>query len=253
MIELHNVSKVYNSSNMNKSITVLDDITLSINAGKVYGLVGHNGAGKTTLLKCITTLAKPTSGEIIVNGNNTIVSPLEVRSDISFLSAAINVDQFFSTRYLFNMFGEIYGLTNKEISNRMQELFNYFELNNFADRKIGELSTGMKQRVMLALSLLHDAKIYFFDEPTNGLDILTSRKVISYLIGLKEKGKTIVISSHVMAEIEKICDEVIMLAFGKVVAFGTRDEILNISKTQSLEDAYLSFYEKGVKWGGKSE
>lgn len=247
MIELKKVSKVYHVSSGKKTVNVLNDITLSIEAGKIYGLVGHNGAGKTTLLKCITTLAKPTSGTIVVNGNDTITAPKDVRKDVSFLSAAVNVDPYFSARYLFRMFGKLYGLNNDTISLRMQELFDYFEINRFEDRKIGELSTGMKQRIMLALSLLNDAKVYIFDEPTNGLDMLTARKVILYLAGLKERGKTVIISSHIMSEIEKTCDEIIMLAFGRVVSFGAPASIFDKSATRSLEDAYLLYYESNAR------
>lgn len=246
MVEIQNVSKTYHTSSRNP-ITVLDDITLFLEPQKSYGLVGHNGAGKTTLLKCITTLARPTRGTISVNGHDIIKEPGAVRKDVSFLSASVNVDPFFSVRYLFKLYGKMYGLKEQTLSQRTQELFDYFELYQYCDRKVGELSTGMKQRAMLALSLLHDANLYIFDEPTNGLDILTSKKVISYLCKLRENGKTIIISSHIMSEIEKTCDEIIMLVFGKVVASGTRASILKDSSSNDLEDSYLDYYKKNVK------
>ena len=216
-------------------------------AGKSYGLVGHNGAGKTTLLKCIATLSKQTSGTILVNNKSTLANPLDVRRDVAFLSASINVDPFFSARYLFGLFGKMYGMDKQSINEKMDELFDHFNIGSFCDKRISELSTGMKQKVMIALTLLHDASVYILDEPTNGLDILTSQKVISYLRLLQRDGKTLIISSHIMSEIEKSCDELVMIVFGKVANFGTSESILKESGAGSLEDAYLSYYKKAVK------
>ena len=247
MIELQNVIKSYKSSNSRKVINVVDDISLSMEAGKSYGLVGHNGAGKTTLLKCIATLSKQTSGTILVNNKSTLANPLDVRRDVAFLSASINVDPFFSARYLFGLFGIMYGMDKQSINEKMDELFDHFNIGSFCDKRINELSTGMKQKVMIALTLLHDASVYILDEPTNGLDILTSQKVISYLRLLQRDGKTLIISSHIMSEIEKSCDELVMIVFGKVANFGTSESILKESGAGSLEDAYLSYYKKAVK------
>lgn len=252
MIEINNLTKVYKLSkkqmleqrtkkNMKKAV---ENVSITANKGEIYGLLGPNGAGKTTTLRCIATLLKPTDGEIKVCGYDTVKDSQKVRDSIGFLTNEIKLDPQFSPEYLFHFFGKLHGLEEKEIEERQKKLFSYFEIDDFKDKKIDELSTGMKQKAAIAVSLVHDPEVIIFDEPTNGLDIITARSVINYLKQLKDEGKLIIISTHIMSEAEKICDRIGVIINGKKVADGTLDEILAKTHSKNLEDAFFELYKE---------
>lgn len=250
MISINNLTKVYKltrkqmqeqrtKKNMKKAV---DQLSLKAVPGEIYGLLGPNGAGKTTVLRCVATLLKPTDGQISVGGMDTIEKPEEVRKKISFLTNEIKLDPQFSAKYMFNFFGRLHGMDEAEIDKRREYLFNYFGIKDFEDKKIEELSTGMKQKASIAVSLVHDPEIIVFDEPTNGLDIVTARSVTDYLKLMKEEGKTIMISTHIMTEAEKLCDRIGIIIEGRLVMEGTLDEILKNTNTTDLEDAFFELY-----------
>ncbi|MBB2184535.1 ATP-binding cassette domain-containing protein [Lachnospiraceae bacterium MD1] len=222
---------------------------LSLNAepGQIYGLLGPNGAGKTTALRCIATLLKPTDGSISVCGYDTVKESEKVRKSIGFLTNEIKLDPQFSPKYMFQFFGRLHGLDEETINKRREELFEYFGITDFQDKKIDELSTGMKQKASIAVSLVHDPEVVIFDEPTNGLDIVTARNVTDYLKLLKEKGKTIIISTHIMSEAEKLCDKIGIIISGEKVMEGSLNEILTDTYTKELEDAFFELYKKHSK------
>lgn len=252
MIIVNDLTKVYRLSkkqmaelktkkNMKKAV---DHLTLNANPGEIYGLLGPNGAGKTTALRCIATLLKPTSGDISVCGFNTVKESEKVRKKISFLTNEIKLDPQFSPKYMFNFFGRLNGQDEKTIAKRRGELFDYFGITEFQDKKIEELSTGMKQKASIAVSLAHDPDVVIFDEPTNGLDIVTARNVTDYLRLLKEEGKTIIISTHIMSEAEKLCDRIGIIINGIKVIEGTLPEILEETQAIELEDAFFELYKQ---------
>ncbi len=252
MIEISNLTKVYKLSkkqmaeqktkkNMKKAV---EGVSIQANKGEIYGLLGPNGAGKTTTLRCIATLLKPTDGEIRVCGHDTIQEPEAVRKSIAFLTNEIKLDPQFSPKYMFHFFGRLHGLPEEAIVKRREELFTHFGINDFQDKKIDELSTGMKQKAAIAVSLVHDPEVVIFDEPTNGLDIVTARSVTDYLKLLKEQGKLVLVSTHIMSEAEKLCDRIGIIIDGKKVMDGTLAEILERTGEHDLEDAFFCLYKQ---------
>lgn len=250
MIEIQHVTKIYklNRKQMEeqkvKSNTkvAVKDVSLTAREGEIFGVLGPNGAGKTTLLRCVATLLQPTEGTISVNGFDTVKEGEQVRRSIAFLTNEVKLDAHFSPKYLFRFFGRLYGMEEKAIEARRKELFEYFGITNFEDKRIEELSTGMKQKASIAVSLVHDPDIIIFDEPTNGLDIITARAVTDYLKILKEQGKLVVVSTHIMPEAQKLCDRMVMIINGSCVFQGTLEEALAQNQTQDLEDAFFEIY-----------
>lgn len=255
MIDIKNLTKVYKLSkkqmleqktknNLKKAV---DNVSLTAKKGELYGLLGPNGAGKTTTLRCVATLLKPTEGEITVCGYDSVKQPEKVRESIAFLTNEIKLDPQFSPKYMFNFFGRLHGMDEKTIDQRREMLFEYFGIKDFQDKKINELSTGMKQKASIAVSLVHDPEIIIFDEPTNGLDIVTARSVTDYLKMMKEQGKLVIVSTHIMSEAEKLCDRIGIIINGKKVAEGTIPELLEETGTKDLEDAFFELYKEHNK------
>ena len=250
MIEIKNLTKVYklNKKKMMELKTkdttkkAADNVSLTARPGEIYGLLGPNGAGKTTTLRCVATLLKPTEGTVSVCGYDTIKQPEKVRESIGFLTNEIKLDPHFSPKYLFNFFGRMHGVDEKTLEARRVELFEYFGITEFENKKIESLSTGMKQKASIAVSLVHDPKVVIFDEPTNGLDIITARNVTDLLLKLRDEGKLVIISTHIMSEAEKLCDRVGIIIDGKMITEGTLPEILEETKTEDLEDAFFNLY-----------
>ena len=250
MIEIKNLTKIYklSSGQMKKLKTksstkvAVDNISFKAEQGEILGLLGPNGAGKTTTLRCIATLLKPTDGTVIVDGHDTVKEPEEVRASIGFLTNEIKLDPQFSARYLFDFFGRLHQVPEDKLKERREELFSYFGIDGFEDKKIEELSTGMKQKAAIAVSLVHDPDIVIFDEPTSGLDIITARSVTDYLLELKKKGKLVIVSTHIMSEAEKLCDRLVVIIDGRKVSEGTLDNIYSDTGKDNLEDAFFELY-----------
>lgn len=250
MIEIKDLTKVYklNKKQMAESKTkepkktAVNHLSLTAQKGEIYGLLGPNGAGKTTTLRCIATLIKPTRGSIYVEGHEVSQEPEKVRRSIGFLTSDIKLDEQFDVDYMFGFFGKLHGVPQEKLEQRKEELFDYFGIRDFAHKQIKELSTGMKQKAAIAVSLVHDPDIVIFDEPTNGLDIVTARNVTDYLKKLKEEGKLIIVSTHIMSEAEKLCDRIGIIIDGEKVAEGTLRELLEETRTEDLEDAFFEYY-----------
>ena len=221
----------------------VSDLSFSVYKGEIYGLLGPNGAGKTTTLRCISTLISPTQGDIIVDGASVSKNAEEVRKKIAFLTSDLKLEEFFTPNYMFDYYSTLHHIEPSVIKERKEYLFDKFGINKFAEVKIGELSTGMKQKTSLAVSLCHDPDIIIFDEPTNGLDVLTSKIVTDFLLELKEKGKTIIVSTHIFSLIEKICDRVGIIINGKMVK---EDNLTSLTKEKKLEDVFFDLYKESV-------
>lgn len=252
MIQIQNLTKVYKltkkqmakQKTKKNSKTAVNDVSFTANKGEIYGLLGPNGAGKTTTLRCIATLLQPTKGTISVCGHDTIKESEEVRKSIGFLTTDIKLDPQFSPKYMFYFFGHLHGMTDEAIEARKEELFSYFGITEFENKKIEELSTGMKQKAAIAVSLVHDPEVVIFDEPTNGLDIVTARGVTEYLKKLRGEGKLVLISTHIMTEAEKLCDRIGIIISGQKVIEGTLPEILEATGGEDLEDAFFHLYQE---------
>lgn len=255
MIQIEHLSKVFKlNKKQQKELKTkettkkaVDDLSLEVYDGEIFGLLGTNGAGKTTTLRCMATLLKPSEGHITVNGADTCRDSADVRKNIGFLTNEIKMDPQFCADYVFSFFGRLRGISEEDIEARKKELFEYFGIMEFKDKKIEELSSGMKQKVSIAVSLIHNPEIIIFDEPTTGLDIITAKAVVDYLMKLKKEGKTIVISTHIMSEAQKLCDRIAMIIDGRLVACGTLTELLEQTKTDDLEDAFFEYYRQHSK------
>lgn len=250
MIQINNLTKIYKLGKKkmqelkttNPEKIAVNGISLEAHPGEIYGLLGPNGAGKTTTLRCVATLLKPTDGDVKVCGYDTVKDGAKVRDSICFLTNEIKLDPNFTPDYMFKFFGRLHGMSEEEIASRQTEMFEAFGINDFKDKKIDELSTGMKQKASIAVSLVHDPEVVIFDEPTNGLDIITARVVTDYLKKLRDEGKTVIISTHIMSEAQKMCDRIGVIISGSKVAEGTLEEILAETGTDDLEDAFFKLY-----------
>jgi sodium transport system ATP-binding protein len=252
VIQINGLTKIYklNARKMqelktkeNKKVAV-NNVSLEAKPGEIFGLLGPNGAGKTTTLRCVATLLKPTKGSVSVCGFDTQKEGQKVRDSIAFLTNEIKLDPNFSADYMFKFFGRLHGMSEEQIVARQEELFGVFGINDFKNKKIEELSTGMKQKAAIAVSLVHDPKVVIFDEPTSGLDIVTARSVTDYLKHLRDIGKTVIVSTHIMSEAEKLSDRIGVIIAGQKVEEGTLAEILQRNEAVDLEDAFFKLYSK---------
>ena len=221
----------------------VDGLSFTAYKGEVFGLLGPNGAGKTTTLRMLATLIKPDSGDAVLDGASIVSQPELVRSKIGFLTSELKLEDFFTPNYQYDFFSGLYGVDPQIAAARKKELFERFGIDKFAEVKYGNLSTGMKQKVSLVVSLVHDPDVVIFDEPTNGLDVLTAKVVTDFLLDLKSRGKSIIVSTHIFSLIEKVCDRVGIVIAGKMVECGTLDEICG---GKTLEDRFFEIYEEKV-------
>lgn len=222
-----------------KTKTAVDHLSFCAYKGEVFGLLGPNGAGKTTTLRMLSTLIKPDAGDAVVDGSSIVKDPNGVRGKIGFLTSELKLEEFFTPNYLFDFFSDLYGVTVQKREERKQRLFSKFGIDEFAEVKVANMSTGMKQKVSLVISLVHDPQIIIFDEPTNGLDVITARVVTDFLLEMKQEGKTIIVSTHIFSLIEKICDRVGIIINGKMTVC---DTLSNITAEKSLEDKFFDIY-----------
>lgn len=226
-----------------KRKTALADLSLEVRRGEIYGLLGANGAGKTTTLRMLAALVKPDSGDATIEGYSITKQPMEVRKTIGFLTSELKLEETFSPNYLFDFFSELHHVEPAVRDQRKHDLFQRFDIEKFKETKIADLSTGMKQKTSLAIALVHDPAVIVFDEPTNGLDILTARVVTDFLIELKKEGKTILLSTHIFSLVEKVCDRVGIIIDGRMATTGT---LADVCGGQSLEDAFFDLYKTTV-------
>ncbi len=217
----------------------VNDLSFTVRSGEVYGLLGPNGAGKTTTLRIISTLIKADEGDVFVDGSSVKKDAEEVRKKIGFLTSELKLEDFFTPNYLFDYFAGLHHLSDEEREKRKKYLFEKFGIDQFQEVRIGDLSTGMKQKVSIVISIIHDPKIIIFDEPTNGLDILTAKTVIDFLLDLKKEGKTVILSTHIFSLVERVCDRVGIIFDGKMV----KDDLLvRLIEEKSLEEVFFDLY-----------
>ena len=223
----------------------VDGVSFTTYSGEIYGLLGPNGAGKTTTLRCISTLIKPDSGSITVNGFD-VKDEINVKRSICFLTNELKLEEQMTPNYAFEYYAKFYGLDQHTINERKEKLFTKFGIEKFKEVKYSDLSTGMKQKTSIVVSLVYDPDIIIFDEPTNGLDILTAKQVTDYLVELKELGKTIIISTHIMSLVDKICDRVGIIINGKMKINDTVENVKKLSSNNDLEEVFFNLYKEEV-------
>jgi ABC-2 type transport system ATP-binding protein len=218
MITGRELTKLYDQ------VPALDHISFDFPDSHIIGIIGHNGAGKTTMLKILSGLIVPTSGELSVDGIDVVKHPDAVKSILGYLPEESRLYETMTVDEYLRFFGEIYGLDKETITRRRDDLLNSLALETDG-KKIGDFSKGMKRKVAIARSLIHDPSILIYDEPTSGLDPMTSRYIIGYLKELKSRNKTIILSAHNLYQVEAICDQVMILRRGKMVAMGNMNEL----------------------------
>ena len=231
-------------TNQRKKVAV-DNLSFIAYRGEIFGLLGPNGAGKTTTLRMLSTLIRPDSGDALLDGCSVVSQPAEVRAKIGFLTSELKLEDFFTPNYLFDFFSELHGVPADVCRVRKEKMFKRFGIDKFAEVKVANLSTGMKQKLSLVISLVHDPEVIIFDEPTNGLDVLTARTVTDYLQELRDEGKTIILSTHIFSLVERLCDRVGIIIDGRLVACGDLQEVCG---GMTIEDRFFELY-KEVKGG----
>jgi ABC-2 type transport system ATP-binding protein len=218
MITARNLTKNFDG------FMALDGVSFSFEDGEIFGIIGHNGAGKTTLLKIVSGLIAPSSGELFINDIDVVKNPVALKENLGYLPEESRLYETMTVENYLAFFGEIYGISPQEIRVRSNQLFAALSLEPNG-KKIGEFSKGMKRKAAIARSLIHNPEFLVYDEATSGLDPMTSRFIADYLRRLRSDGKTIVLSAHNLYQVEAICDKVMILKRGKMVAFGTMKEL----------------------------
>lgn len=225
----------------------VDGISFSAYEGEIFGLLGPNGAGKTTTLRILSTLINADEGEVSLSGFDVKKDADKVRNKVGFLTSELKLEEFFTPNYLFDFFAELHGVEREVRNERKARLFKKFGIDEFAEVKVANLSTGMKQKVSLVISIVHDPDIIIFDEPTNGLDVITAKTVTDFLTELRSEGKSIILSTHIFSLVEKLCDRVGVIIDGKLVACDTLEAVCD---GKSLEDRFFDIYSETV--GGEA-
>jgi len=220
MIEARHLTKVFKDKKRGE-IRAVDNVSFTCRPGQIYGLLGANGAGKTTTLRLLATLLKPTGGTAVVAGHDTAAAPEQVRANVGFLAASTALYGRLSAREMIAYFGRLNGLAAAEIAARTRRLADDLDMHEFLDRRCEKFSTGMKQKTSIARTLIHDPAVMIFDEPTLGLDVMTARSIVRFVRDCRDRGKTVIYSTHVMSEVEKLCDVIGIIHGGRLVAEGT--------------------------------
>jgi sodium transport system ATP-binding protein len=223
-------------------VRAVDGVSFRCEPGQVYGLLGANGAGKTTTLRMLATLLAPSAGSARVAGHDIRRDSAAVRSNIGFLSAATALYGRLTAQEMTEYFGRLHGLEGEGLRRRVQDVFARLEI-DFADRRCDTLSTGMKQKVSIARTLVHDPPVMIFDEPTLGLDVMTARAIVGFIRECRAQGKTVLFSTHVMSEAEKLCDTIGIIHHGRLLAEGTLAELRVRYQQRDLEEIFVSAVE----------
>ena len=222
-----------------KYVKAVDELSFEGYEGEIFGLLGPNGAGKTTTLRMLATLIKADSGDAFIDGSSIKNEPDIVRSKIGFLTSELRLEDFFTPNYLYDFFAKLHHIDPAKSEQRKTELFRKFGVDEFAEVKVANLSTGMKQKASLVISIVHDPNIIIFDEPTNGLDVLTAKVVTDFLLELKTQGKTVIVSTHIFSLVERICDRVGIIIDGSMTVC---DKLSNLISEKPLEDVFFDIF-----------
>src|SRR5579863_5851558 len=233
MIEAVNLCKNFKDKKRG-DIHAVDSVTFTCKPGEIYGLLGANGAGKTTTLRILATILAPSSGTASVAGFDVVREPQKVRAHVGFLSTATALYDRLTAAETVEYFGQLFGLDAPTIARRTNELFKALDMEEFRDRRCAKLSTGMKQKVSIARTLIHDPSVMIFDEPTIGLDVMAARSIIDFIRQCRNRGKTVIFSTHVMTEVEKLCDRIGIIHGGQLRAEGTLEEMRDRYRKESL-------------------
>lgn len=238
MIEVCNLCKRFHDKKRGE-VRAVDGVSFRCQPGQIYGLLGANGAGKTTTLRMLATILEPTDGTAVICGYDVVDEPEKVRAKIGFLSTATALYPRLTARELVQYFGRLNGLDEATLGQRVDGIFDRLDMNGFRDQRCDKLSTGMKQKTSIARTLVHDPAVMIFDEPTLGLDIMTARTITAFIRECRDLGKTVIFSTHIMSEVEKLCDVIGIIQNGKLLAEGTLAQLREKVGEQDLEEIFV--------------
>lgn len=247
MIEVQNVSKAFKLSKQqrkelqttDKSITAVDNVSFTCQPGRIFSLLGPNGAGKTTTLRMLATILQPTSGQINIAGYNVATEDHKVRQSIGFLTGSTGLYQRLTPNEIIQYFADLYGMEKAALKSRKEELFDLLDMHDFARKRIGQLSTGMKQKVSIVRTIIHNPPVVIFDEPTSGLDVITAENIIKLIRKCKDEGKTVIFSSHIMSEVDLLCDDLAIIHKGKLCYQNSMEHFRNQMQSRSLTEEFI--------------
>jgi sodium transport system ATP-binding protein len=243
MIRVENLSKNFLDLRRG-AVTALDRVTFDVQPGEIFGLLGPNGAGKTTCLRILSTVLRPTAGFATIAGFDVAIHPAEVRRCIGFMSGNTGIYDRMTAWELVEYYGRLYGMLEERLQERLDQLFTTLKMNDFRDVLGAKLSTGMRQKVSIARTIIHDPPVMIFDEPTAGLDVLVARALVQTIASLKEQGKCIIFSTHIMREVEKLCDRVAVIHKGQILAEGSVAQLQERYDQPDLEELFFDLISK---------
>ena len=235
MIEARGLSKRFQDKKRGE-IRAVENVSFTCKPGQIYGLLGANGAGKTTTLRMLATILEPTDGTAVVCGHDVVEAPEKVRANVGFLSTATALYPRLNAQELVEYFGRLNGLDEATLKKRVDDIFNRLDMNGFRERRCDKLSTGMKQKTSIARTLVHDPPVMIFDEPTTGLDVMTARTIINFISDCRDRGKAVIFSTHIMSEVERLCDHIGIIHDGKLLEEGTVDGLRAKYSEHNLEE-----------------
>jgi len=231
--------KELGSASKNGTVEAVAGISFTSKPGRVFSLLGPNGAGKTTVLRLLATMLKPTSGNIKVCGFDVQKKPQEVRRRLGFLTGSTGLYDRLTPNELVKYYADLHGMDKKVFEKRRDEIYTRLDMHGFAKRRIGKLSTGMKQKVSITRTIIHDPEVFVFDEPTAGLDVISARSIIQLIRDFREQGKTVIFSTHIMGEVSLLSDDLAIIHKGKLCYNGRYKDFISQMKTKSLEDEFI--------------
>ncbi|MDX1652101.1 MAG: ATP-binding cassette domain-containing protein [Brumimicrobium sp.] len=247
MIEVIDVRKEFTLSakqqkenNTKSKIAVaVDGISFTCTPGRVFSLLGPNGAGKTTTLRMLAGILIPSSGEIRINGVDVVKHPNEARKHLGFLTGSTGLYERLTPNEIIRYFADLYGVEKDQFEQRKENLFNLLDIQDFQNKRIGRLSTGMKQKVSICRTMIHDPEVVIFDEPTSGLDVITAENIIKLIDDCKKQGKTVIFSSHIMSEVDLLCDDLAIIHKGNIVFQGTKKDFRSNMQAENLTSEFI--------------
>jgi sodium transport system ATP-binding protein len=237
-IQVRSLTKAFHDLRRGE-VRAVDRVSFDARPGEIFGLLGPNGAGKTTTMRILCTVLRPTGGAAQVAGYDVATQPEKVRQHIGFLSANTAIYDRMSAWELVEYFGGLYGMERDRLQQRMEEVFTNLQMHSFRDVLGAKMSTGMRQKVSIARAIIHDPPVLIFDEPTAGLDVLVARAVLDNIERLRDLGKCVLFSTHIMREVERLCDRVAIVSRGRILACGTLDELRETHGQEDLEDLFF--------------
>ena len=237
-VRVEDLSKVFRAAD-GTEVRAVDGVSFECKGGEIVGLLGPNGAGKTTTLRILATILKPSAGRVSVAGHDVVTSPDGVRRSLGYVSAATGVYERLSAAETLEYYGRLHGMDEERIARRVREVIEFLDMADFAGRLAGRLSSGQRQKVSLGRAIIHDPPVLILDEPTANLDVIVARNVVEFIERTRAAGRAVLLSTHIFSEAERLCDRVVIVHRGKLLATGTQAELLAASGTANLEDAFF--------------